>query len=148
MSNKLPWYSWPSFHSRYGQSCAARPIPANPWLCWSGSQSHLLRTENAAVTQDIPSLRSPAPGTGWAMTSKHMFSHLTTTPLDVFPSGSKGSLSKITTSMQTWAQALLSEKTQAEVPAQERGEESSKNPVKGGSPGVITWPKTSVELLS
>lgn len=50
--------------------------------------------------------------------------------------------------MQTWAQALLSEKTQAEVPAQERGEESSKNPVNGGSPGVITWPKTSVELLS
>ena len=82
------------------------------------------------------------------MTSKHMFSHLTTTPLDVFPSGSKGSLSKITTSMQTWAQALLSEKTQAEVPAQERGEESSKNPVNRGSPGVITWPKTSVELLS
>lgn len=50
--------------------------------------------------------------------------------------------------MQTWAQALLSEKTQAEMPAQGRGEESSKNPVKGGSPGVITWHKTTVELLS
>ena len=45
------------------------------------------------------SLRSPAPGPGRAMTSKHLFSHLTTTPLDVFPSGSKGSLSKITTSI-------------------------------------------------
>ena len=34
------------------------------------------------------------------------------------------------------------------MPAQGRGEESSKNPVKGGSPGVITWHKTTVELLS
>ena len=152
MSNKLPWYSWPSFHSHYGQSCAARPIPAPPsqpltmlkWIPESPPQNR----KRCCHPRYSNSLRSPAPGPGRAMTSKPLFSHLTTTPLDVFPSGSKGSLSKITTSMQTWVQALLSEKTQAEMPAQGRGEESSKNPVKGGSPDVITWHKTTVELLS
>ena len=103
MSNKLPWYSWPSFHSHYGQSCAARPIPAPPsqpltmlkWIPESPPQNR----KCCCHPRYSNSLRSPAPGPGRAMTSKHLFSHLTTTPLDVFPSGSKGSLSKITTSI-------------------------------------------------
>lgn len=67
MSDKLPWHSWPSFHSRYGQSCAAHPIPAPPsqpltvlkWIPESPSQNR-----NHCCLPGYPkSLGSPAPRT-------------------------------------------------------------------------------------